>query len=72
MAQIATPDLQKILEALRAVRDPSINAQGMAGYIHVLQDEGCLLKRDTGLIPMCRTGGAAASLAWVWGGSFIG
>ena len=38
MAQIATPDLDKILEALRAVRDPSVNAQGMAAFLHVLQD----------------------------------
>ena len=29
MAQIAASDLDKILEALRAVRDPSINAKGM-------------------------------------------
>ena len=38
MAQIATPDLDKILEALRAVRDPSINVQGMNdAFFRVLQ-----------------------------------
>ena len=35
MAQIATPDLDKMLEALRAVRDPSINVQGMTVFLHV-------------------------------------
>lgn len=29
MAQIASHDLAKTLEALRAIRDPSVNAQGM-------------------------------------------
>ena len=28
MAQIASHDLDKTLEALRALRDPSVNAQG--------------------------------------------
>lgn len=35
MTQIATPDLNNVLEALRAVRDPSVNVQGIVIFLRV-------------------------------------
>ena len=41
MTQITTPDLNKILEALRAVRDPSVNLQGIVISLFVPHFQYC-------------------------------
>ena len=65
MAQIAAFDLDKILEALRAVRVPSVNIHGMLRFYerHKCQEEAFFRAWAIINMLMCRIGGIAAGPA---------
>lgn len=67
MAQFAAMELGKTLEALRAVRDPGVNAQGAARSLHDMGNARLLnvvlyINHDMGL-PSCRTASIATGPA---------